>query len=300
MKKDIEIEEISFGIWQRAYRCRIGKAALVIVADMGPRIISLNYDNGSNILFEDKENQFTCKNWRLYGGHRFWIGPETEHAFIPDNQLCSVKVAENEITITQKADSMGLEKSLRITSDISCGAFCLKHVVKNIGSLLYPGCIWTLTCVLPGCVVIPWGAGSEAWRCNMVRYWQCWENHQTNPGSEQWQPRRDYFLVKPSGEEGKIGLYSECGYMALLQDHYTFIKTYEPRIEATYPDGGCNIELYTCDKFVEMETLSPNYIFHPGREYSHTEKWILTDSVFEPDQWRSISNQFNPAFLHNV
>ena len=46
---------------------------------------------------------------------------------------------------------------------------------------------------------------------------------------------------------------------------------------AVYPDDNCNIEIYTCSKFFEIETLSPVYTFLPGEKYIHTEKWLIVN-----------------------
>jgi hypothetical protein len=122
----------------------------------------------------------------------------------------------------------------------------------------------------------------------MVKYWAAWDGHASNVASPQWRPNNDYFMIEPSGEEGKVGLYSEEGFLANLRADGTFVKAYDPILEARYPDGGCNIELYTCKHFVEMETLSPNYTFYPGRDTQHTEHWLLTPQAFEAKDWRKI------------
>jgi hypothetical protein len=288
----MKVTKIEFGQWKNTYRCEIGSMELTAVADIGPRVLSLSIKNARNILFEDTKNQFQRKNWRLYGGHRFWVGPETEQAFAPANSPCKVSVKKNKLSLTGPTDSMGLQKTLEISQCRDSGAFIMNHIVENVGTVLYPGCIWTLTCALPGRVVVPWAAGSGKWQCNMVRYWKCWENHTTDPASRQWHPTKDYFMIDPTGEEGKVGLYTESGLLAFLSPEYTFIKTYKPIIEATYPDGGCNVELYTCKHFVEMETLSPNYVFHPGKQYCHTEHWLLTEKTFEPEQWEKMKELF--------
>jgi len=286
----MRIEKITFGQWKNAYRCTLGDMSLVAVADVGPRILSFGLNGGPNILFTDGNDCYRRGDWHLYGGHRFWAGPETEHAFAPENACCEVRIDDNAMSIVQPVDGMGLQKELRIQSSAKDKVFVLDHIVRNVGKLLFPACIWTLTCALPHCVVVPWASGSSSWQCNMVRYWRRWDNHSTDPGSEQWKPDIDRFVVEPSGEEGKIGLYSEYGFLALLRPDSTFVKTYKPLLEATYSDGGCNVELYTCKDFVELETLSPMYTFYPGREYCHTEQWLLVPQRFEPAEWKMIQS----------
>lgn len=282
----MNIESIPYGEWKKAYRCTVGTASLVVIADIGPRIISLCCDGGANILFEDQFNQYTRGDWRLYGGHRFWVGPETEYAFLPENRPCEVEIEGDMISITQPKDPMGLQKIMTICPAVNDAGFCIRHTVRNSGTLLYPGSIWTLTCVQPSPVLIPWLTGSAQWQCGMVRYWCRWENHTTDPADAKWKPHREFFLVDPDGKEGKIGICSEQGHLLWLGREYTFLKTFELNPVAQYPDGGCNVEVYTCPDFVEMESLSPVTVFHPGRSYTHIENWYISSETFSPSHWQ--------------
>ena len=45
--------------------------------------------------------------------------------------------------------------------------------------------------------------------------------------------------------------------------------------QAEYPDFGSSVELYTCDRFSEIETLSPLTEIAPGNEVFHKEIWRL-------------------------
>jgi hypothetical protein len=66
---------------------------------------------------------------------------------------------------------------------------------------------------------------------------------------------------------------------------------HQPIAQASYPDGGCNVELYTCARFVEMETLSPCMVYHPGQTYVHEERWFCLDRTFDPEQWKAMADQ---------
>lgn len=286
----MKIEQIAYGNWGDALSLVNNDMELVVVTEIGPRIMSFKKGDGPNVLFEGIDVDFGRGDWRLYGGHRFWISPEAEHAFIADNEPCEVETVGNTVRVFQRPDYNGLQKILEITPSPLTGGFIVNHILRNVGTLLYQGALWVLTCVQPSRVLAPWGAGTTAWKSNMVRYWATWDGHHTNVASPQWKLTNDYVMVEPTGEEGKIGLYSEEGYLANLRDDATFIKTYDPIVEGQYPDGGCNVELYTCKHFIEMETLSPNYVFHPGREYTHTEHWLLSDQNFEPQDWRQIGD----------
>lgn len=51
----LRIEETQFLDWRRAYRLTLGRAEMVVVSDIGPRILSLSVDGGPNLLFVDEE-----------------------------------------------------------------------------------------------------------------------------------------------------------------------------------------------------------------------------------------------------
>ena len=46
--------------------------------------------------------------------------------------------------------------------------------------------------------------------------------------------------------------------------------------EGEYGDNNCNIETYTNDIMLEIETLSPLKSIEAGQERKHIEKWSLT------------------------
>lgn len=287
----MNIEKINYGAWSEAYRCTAGNAELIVVTQIGPRILSLRVGNGPNILFED-DGGITRGDWRLYGGHRFWISPESEECYLPDNDPCSIEMcgdcANGCLKISQKPMLSGLQRILEIGSFNDTG-FTIRHHIKNTGVMLASGAAWALTCVIPeGKVVAPWYAGSKNWSTNRVQFWSAWAGHGSNLASKQWGLFNDHFVIDPTGEEGKAGLYSEAGLIALLRPDCTFVKTYDPIPEAIYPDGGCNIELYTCGSFVEMETLGPVYTLYPGQSYFHTENWVITDKVYQPESWQKL------------
>ena len=51
---------------------------------------------------------------------------------------------------------------------------------------------------------------------------------------------------------------------------------------ATYPDGGCNAEVYCGDRFVELESLGVLGAVAPGQAVKLTETWELHPSLDVP------------------
>ena len=289
----MKIEPTSFGPWRGAWKCTLGEMELIAVGEIGPRIVSLRVGDGPNVLFDDSNGALARRpavadeDWHIWGGHRFWISPESETTYQPDNAPCEVQVEDGRLTLTAPPEPSGLQKTLVVSGDGRGGGFRLTHRLRNTGEMLASGAIWALTCIEPtGRIVAPWGEGSESWRCQTVKYWKAWAGHGSDVASRQWRPMNDVFVVEPTGEEGKVGLYSDAGWLALLRDDATFIKGYDPIVEAVYPDGNCNVELYTCGQFAEMETLGPVTTFMPGVEYTHTEHWRIVAETFTLERWR--------------
>ena len=290
----MKIEQTTFGPWSEAWRLTRKEVEMIVVSQIGPRIISLRLGGGPNILFDDSVGTFARKNWKIWGGHRFWVSPETEQSYQPDNDSCETRVDGERLIVTGSVDPCGLQKILEIAPCPStAGGFEIIHHLVNRGPMLASGAIWGLTCVAPeGRVVISWGEGTAEWRTQMVRYWLRWGGGSGTScvGSTQWKPNDEFFLVEPSGEMGKVGLFSDGGYMALLRPDATFIKRFDVVAGATYPDGGCNVELYTCEKFIEMETLSPTQVLHPNERITHIERWDLIGRTFAPEEIGSIKS----------
>lgn len=288
----MQIEQTTFGPWKEAWRCTIGEMELIAVSEVGPRIMSLRVGDGPNVLFDDsgggiaRDLDWHDEPWRIYGGHRFWVGPESEATYMPDNARCDAISEGGRLILTQPTMPGGLRRQLVIGEDPVGRGFVISHRLRNEGPMLATGSLWCLTCVAPeGRIVVPWGEGSDSWRTNMVRYWSAWAGHGSNLQSAQWHQRNGYFMIEPTGEEGKTGVYGDAGVIALLRGDATFVKGFTPIPEATYPDGGCNIELYTCGQFLEMETLGPESTFMPGREYVHNERWAIIGEAMQPEDW---------------
>ena len=156
--------------------------------------------------------------------------------------------------------------------------------VKNESAMLATGAVWALTCVVPqGVIVLPWGSGGE-WDLKKIVYWNKWGGlHSSNVESSQWVPKGELFQVHPTGEEGKIGSNSPEAWVALCRDDATFVKHFEYHLGAKYPDDNCCVEVYTCEDFVEMESLGPLMTLSPGDEMMHEEVWTVTDNAMDPN-----------------
>ena len=69
--------------------------------------------------------------------------------------------------------------------------------------------------------------------------------------------------------------FSTLGWMAYLLHGHAFIKRHDHDARAVYPDFGCNVEAFTNDDMLELETLGPLVDLKPGASISHPETWSL-------------------------
>ncbi len=96
---------------------------------------------------------------------------------------------------------------------------------------------------------------------------------------------KTFFSLKQNPQEKrsfKLGMFNNSGFAAYLCHGAMFVKRFYGCEGAEYPDGGCNYETYTCDKFLEMESLGDLKNVAPGDTLSTTELWSITPGVAAP------------------
>jgi hypothetical protein len=271
----MRIELTTWGGWQRVYRLVDAHVEMSVVTEIGPRIIAVRVHDQPNILFHDT-GAIGRGDWRIYGGHRIWLAPETEASYAPDNSPCTVTVNDDELIIEAPVDPLSkLQKVLVISAED--GVFHVRNIIRNTGVMLATGAVWALTCVRPDAkVFFPWGRPGN-WRMKKICYWTSWcgDAQRSNVQSPQWKPTEELFVIDPTGEVGKVGTNGEEGWIGAIfpAANTTFYKQFVRQDGATYLDDGCAIQSYTCPQFIEMETLSPCAVINPGEELVHEECW---------------------------
>jgi hypothetical protein len=290
----MRIERTRFREWPEAYRCTVGDVELTVVVSVGPRILSLRHRDGENLLHADSGDP-RVGEWRLYGGHRFTTAPESPASYVPDNTPCRAVEEDASLLIISPKSPDGLDRALRIAGANDGRGFVLTHTLCNTTRQAWTGALWAITgFAAAGCVVVPWGCGDARWRTQMVRYLVQAGTPYANATSRQWQPAADHFVVEPAAERGKIGLFSDRGWAALLRADGTFVKRC-PVVppEAECPDGGCNFEVFVGTDYVEIETLSALTRLGPGEVLEHVERWYWLRETFSPETWPVIESHLN-------
>ena len=96
-----------------------GELEIVIPLEFGLRVLKFSLRGKDNIFYEQPSNdkQFInpSTSWRLYGGHRLWIAPESDKSYYGDNDPISYEIVNNGVNLFQALDPMlNIKKSMKI------------------------------------------------------------------------------------------------------------------------------------------------------------------------------------------
>ncbi|HTE22936.1 hypothetical protein [Flavitalea sp.] len=258
---------LNYVTWKNCKAARITTThcELIIGLSAGPRILSLTYNGGANLLYEDATG-FGVGEWRLYGGHRFTIAPENDSSYYPDNETCSVNIAGELAIISAPIRTDELRLSIKVSVLAGGSGFELVHILENYGSIAWSGALWAITCI-PGSANITASCSTE----NIV-YW---------PGTESrnWPSSDGFMVVKPGDFRGKAGWHESQGWLSAGQDGGKLIIQHQEKTEpADCVDNGCNLEIFACKDWIELETLGAMVSVASGGFTQHAQHWLVSDN----------------------
>lgn len=270
----MRIESVPYRQWRDCYRCTAGQAELIAIAGLGPRILSLRWRQGPNLLYEDPTG-VRVGEWRLYGGHRFTVAPEGKETYLPDNQPCLASRLDHQLELASTPGGIGLCRSLVVSEAKDGDGFDLAHRLTNPGPDSWRGAPWAITCIPHGPLV---AAGN-----GRLRFWPG-----TNPSA--WRIGADGALTVPRDRRGKVGWHSPKAWLATVQPGVTFvIHDPSPPDPEQAVDGGCNLEIFACPEYIELETLGPSTCLRPGQSIIHEQRWRLLDPGLIPSDGAAIA-----------
>ena len=277
----LHCDVIPYGDWKHCVRLSDGRTELVVTTDVGPRIIRYGKPGGPNVLKEYAKQlgRSGGRRWRIFGGHRLWIAPEdVKRTYVPDNEPVAWKWNGKVLTLRQAPDALTrLAKEIRI-SYLADGAVHLEHRITNCGPKVASLAPWTLSVMAPGGEAI---FPHEPYRSHLkeklpARPLVLWPY--TDMSDPRWTWGRTEFRLRQDPARPapqKIGFLSTRGWMAYLLGNQAFVKRHVNSPGATYPDFGCNVETFTNDEMLELETLGPLVKLARGQHVSHSETWAL-------------------------
>lgn len=262
-----------------------GGKTLLVTVDKGPRVIYYGFDGGENIFYEDEKDlinkggEFFDKNlqgkgiWHIYGGHRLWKSPEYMDTYYPDN--APVKVIEDKEGVSFVSDTeitTGLQKTMTFVMDDD-GNVKLIHKMQNMfDKPTPPVAIWGLSVMDKGAkAVIPQSVEDTGLLPNRnIVLWSY-----TDLKDDRLQIENDKIILsqKNNPHAIKIGTFVKepvCVYIKGMRLGISFDSP-----EGEYADYSCNLESYTNDIMLEIESLSPLKSLNKGESIVHIENWTL-------------------------
>jgi hypothetical protein len=88
----------------------------------------------------------------------------------------------------------------------------------------------------------------------------------------------------------KAGCFNPKSWVGYWIGDVFFVKRAVLQPSGAYPDRGCNIESYVCDKFIESETLGPLAHLNPGGATTHVENWEFYTGLYQPQTIEGVRN----------
>ncbi len=260
-----------------------GDVELAVSTGMGPRVLRYGFVGGANFFKEmsaSEERRLTGdQGWRVYGGHRIWVGPESpSYTYTPDNDPPAITRGKDSIRATSPVDAAGIEKEIEARLAPSGSRATIIHRLTNrsVWPLRYAA--WTLSMMAPGgAAIAPFperGTHPEDLPpSNPLVMWAF-----TNWTDPRWSLLEKYLVLRqdparPSPE--KAGLFRPLTAAAYALGDDVFVKTCQAEPGREYPDMGSSLELFANDMFLEIETLGPIEAVEPGQTVEHVEEWSL-------------------------
>ncbi len=258
---------------------------LLITQSVGPRIISLRFNDGDNI-FAELPNFVIARPdgevLHLYGGHRLWHAPENmPRSYVLDDAPVDVVQISNSLLVTQPVEAQtGIEKSIQISLVEDKPQVIVRHTLTNRGLWNVECAPWAITQLkVGGVAILPQSQQQTELLAN--RSVALWPYTDIASPHVTWGNR--YILIRAVMQSAfKLGYPNPRGWLAYWLNGNLFIKRTIYHPQATYYDFGSSSECYCNNQCLELETLAPICILAPGKSATHTETWELYANVEFP------------------
>lgn len=275
-----------------------GLFEMYITIEKGPRIIKFNPIGKENVMFEDIDRASSKPagslapfygeddEWFIYGGHRFWISPESwPETYYPDNDRVGVEICGNTVTLSPPVQRVtGLCEKLVLTFSEVSMTVSVKHILENRGESPKECAIWAITVLSQhGICVVPQSdenTGLLSNRTLMLWPYTDLQDSRLCLGNRYIGLRQD----TDARCSLKFGINNRDGEIYYFNHGYCFKKSFiTDHKHLVYPDNGCSCEVYTNRLFLEAESLGALAKLEPGDKTVHTEIWQLTNNIEMPD-----------------
>jgi hypothetical protein len=191
------------------------------------------------------------------------------------------------VTVTEMKDGLKLvgsiepdthtRKSISIQTSPNRPFLMIKHMIKNHGteSIRLAPCAITMlrpdsTALLPQQVGLVDKDGFLPNRNLSLWSYSRWDDPRLELGQDLIQVKSD-----SSKRALKLGYFNVLGWLGYVFEDVFFLKRFGVRRDEAYPDNGCNAEVSSTDRMIELESLGALVDLKPQEELVHTETWEL-------------------------
>ena len=294
------MENVEYGGWSNNVRLSNAEVELIVTQDVGPRIIRFGFIGGPNIFGEIPAEMGTTggDEWMNRGGHRLWIAPEAKpRSYELDNSPVRIEEIDGGIrTLQEPGEVTAMQKSLEITLETDTNLVTVLHKLTNTGNEAFELSPWALTVLtLNGTAIIPLpGKIPHTERLTHNQEWSIWAYTDFSDGRWTFGPRYLQFRQDPQLGPGKLGIAHREGWVAYQVGEFVFVKRFEYREGASYPDSGMNFETFSNEEILEIESLGPIVSVSPGETVCHEERWSLHRGISSCENDDEIDRHIRP------
>jgi len=289
------IEVIPYGGWKRALKLSNTHCELVMTLEVGPRVIHYSAPGGFNVMkqYASMMGGTDEPEWQIRGGHRFWLAPEDlTRTYYPDN--APVELTQHDdlrVTLTPPPETeYGVQKTMTLTLNPDDTKVSVTLTVANIGTAPTELAPWGPTVLAAGGVEIiplppkaphpghPKNASSPADYApdQVLVFWPYFDF-----SDPRWTFGSRYIFLRQDVTRGptKLGVAHHLPWVAYLNSNVLFVKKFNYRDGAVYPDRGTRYQTFSYQEMLEMETVGELVTLQPGASASLTEAWELHTGV---------------------
>jgi hypothetical protein len=279
----MSIEPVRYHGWNQAYRLANAQVELVVVTEVGPRILHFGFLGATNLLFQAESDlgRSGDEGHRFYGGHRLWHAPESiPRTYQPDNQPAEVEQFDSTLRVTAPAEAgTGIQKQIDLRISEERAQVTLTHRLINRGLWPVELAPWAITQVVPGGEALIPLPGLRQFAAETLQpsfSIAAWPY--ANLGDPRLRFEEPAIRVRQDSQAGsplKLGVRGGRGWLAYSLGNAVFVKRAAYQPAARYPDLNSSLEVYTDGSFLELETLGPLQTLQPGDQAEHVEDWFL-------------------------
>jgi len=135
----VRAEEVQHGKWKKAVKICNDTVQLLVLTEVGPRILFFGFLGEDNEFHEIPEHsgEGGDRTFRVYGGHRLWVAPEVARTYYPDNVPVSVRRQGDAFVFTAPPESAPpgtyMQKEIEIKLAETGARVTVTHRIRSLG-----------------------------------------------------------------------------------------------------------------------------------------------------------------------